>query len=157
MRSVLPIVFLIPLSLAAHAQSLPKGAASLPAAEINAMFAGKTYAFQEKGHGGEKEPIAWYLAEDGKMLGYTGNGPSYAEGTWSASDGKLCVSDQWVGAWGTNHSNDCQEWARDAAKPKIVYRAETSKGGKFARFSPKLTAGDTISPKIVALKAKLKK
>jgi hypothetical protein len=63
------------------------------------------------------------------MLGYTGNGPSHAAGTWSTSDGKLCVSDQWTGAWGTNHSNECQLWARDSAKPRVLYRSEPSKGG----------------------------
>lgn len=83
------------------------------------MFVGETYNFTEKGHKSEKESISWYLATDGKMLGYTGNGPSHAEGTWSAPDGKLCVSDQWAGAWGANHSNECQLWARDAAKPNV--------------------------------------
>ncbi|MDM9626666.1 DUF995 domain-containing protein [Rhizobium sp. S152] len=141
----------------AFAQAAPKGTAPVPAAEIKQMFAGKTYNFTEKGHKGEKEPISWYLAADGRMLGYTGNGPSHAEGTWSTADGKLCVSDQWTGAWGTNHSNECQLWARDAAKPTVLYRAEPSKGGKWAKFTPKLSGGDTITPKIEALKVKLQK
>ncbi|WP_431320016.1 DUF995 domain-containing protein [Rhizobium sp. YTU87027] len=156
MRSI-SLVLLMALPAVAHAQALPKGATPLSAAEINAMFAGKTYSFQEKGQDGKMKPIAWYLGEGGKMLGYTGNGPSYAEGTWSASDGKLCVSNHWEGSWGTSQSNDCQAWAHDQGKSQTVYRAETSKGGKYAKFSPKLSDGDTISQKIDALKAKLKK
>ncbi|MBX5189338.1 DUF995 domain-containing protein [Rhizobium sp. NZLR3b] len=157
MRSTFTIALILSLPALGHAQTLPKGTSSLSSSEISTMFSGKTYSFQEKGKNGKMTPIAWYLGEDGKMLGYTGNGPSYAEGTWSASDGKLCVKNRWVGSWGTSDSSDCQEWAHETAKTQATYRAETSKGGKFEKLSPKLASGDTISPKIAALKAKLKK
>jgi hypothetical protein len=47
-------------------------------------------------------------------------------------------------------------WAQDAANRKVLYRAEPSKGGKWAKFTPKFSGGDTITPKIEALKVKLK-
>lgn len=157
MRPIIALAVLAAVPTMVLAQAAPKGAAPIPAAEIKEMFSGKTYNFTEKGHKGEKEPISWYLGADGKMLGYTGNGPSHAAGTWSTADGKLCVSDQWAGAWGTNHSDECQLWARDTAKPKVLYRAEPSKGGSWTKFTPKLSSGDTITPKIEALKVKLAK
>lgn len=157
MRALTTIAVLAAFPAVALGQAVPHKSTPIPAAEIKEMFAGKTYNFTEKGHKGEKEPISWYLAADGKMLGYTGNGPSHAEGTWSASDGKLCVSDQWAGAWGTNHSSECQLLARDAARPNVLYRSEPSKGSKWTKFTPNFSNGDTISKNIEALKVKLSK
>ncbi|EJJ26234.1 DUF995 domain-containing protein [Rhizobium sp. CF142] len=100
MRPMIALAVLAAVPTVALAQAAPKGTTPIPAAEIKEMFSGKTYNFSEKGHKGEKEAISWYLGVDGKMLGYTGNGPSHAAGTWSTSDGKLCVSDQWTGGLG---------------------------------------------------------
>ncbi|TIS49133.1 DUF995 domain-containing protein [Mesorhizobium sp.] len=140
----------------ALSETMPKGAAPVTSADISSMFEGKTYTFKEKAQNGKTVNISWFLGADGKMLGYTGNGPSFAVGTWTASDGKLCVSNKWKGSWGESTSGDCQLWARDTKNPKKLYRAEISKGGDYTAYKPSLKAGDSISKEIEALKRKLK-
>ena len=76
----------------ALSETMPKGAEPVTSADISSMFGGKTYTFKEKAQNGKTVNISWFLGSDGKMLGYTGNGPSYAVGTWKASDGKLAGS-----------------------------------------------------------------
>lgn len=143
-------------TIPALSETMPKGAAPMTSADISSMFGGKTYTFKEKGANGKAVNISWFLSTEGKMLGYTGNGPSYAVGTWTASDGKLCVSNKWKGSWGESTSGDCQLWAGDTKNPKKLYRAEITKGGDYTAYKPNLKLGDSISMEIEALKKKLK-
>ena len=142
----------------ALAETLPTGAKPLAQADVTALFAGKTYSFKETHDDGKSfTAVSWFLGADGSMLGYAQIGPSFATGTWTASDGKLCVSNTWAGSWGQAQSSDCQLWAADEKSPKKLYRAEISKGGDYAAFKPVLANGDAIAGKIDALKKKLGK
>ena len=141
----------------ASAETMPAGAKSMTADEIKALFAGKTYGFKEVGKDGVTRDVSWYLASDGSMLGYAQNGPSFASGTWNASEGKLCVSTTWTGSWGTGQANDCQSLAEDEKSSKKLYRAETSKGKDFVAFRPTLHDGNSITASIDALRKKLGK
>ena len=143
-------------TIPALSEKMPKGAEPIPSSDISTMFGGKTYTFKEKAKNGKSVSISWFLGTDSKMLGYTGNGPSYAVGTWTAGDGKLCVSNKWKGSWGESASSDCQLWARDTKNPKKLYRAEIAKGGDYAAYNPNLNAGDSVSKEIDTLKSKLK-
>lgn len=154
--SILSALIVSFATIPALSETMPKGAAPVASADISSMFGGKTYTFKEKAANGKTVNISWFLGTDGKMLGYTGNGPSYAVGTWTASDGKLCVSNKWRGSWGESASGDCQLWARDTKNPKKLYRAEISKGGDYIAFKPNLKAGDSVSNDLEALKKKLK-
>lgn len=146
------VLFTMVAALPVQAQSLPSNSSAIPAAALSAMFSGKTYAYQEA-HGSKKSMVSWYLATDGSMTGFAESGPSFASGTWTLTDGKLCVSDKWVGSWGESNSNDCQLWAVNGKK---LYRAIVGKGD-YAAFSPKLQNGDTIAGKISELRKKLNK
>jgi len=146
------------LSAPALAQTAPGGAKPIASADLTAMFGGKTYTFKETHDGGKKfTSVSWFLGADGSMLGWAESGPSFATGTWNASDGKLCVSNSWAGSWGQTQSNDCQLWAADEKNPKKLYRAEISKGSDYAAFTPSLSNGDIIAGKVDALKKKLGK
>ena len=144
-------LFMIAFSNVAFAQTPRAKSVAIPAADLTSTFAGKTYAFKEKK---KHTNIRWYLSADGKMTGYADDGPSFASGSWTVTDGKLCVSAHWAGSWGEGDSTDCQAWSRDEQNPKKTYRAELDKGGDFAPLTPQLADGDTISAKIAALKKK---
>jgi hypothetical protein len=133
---------------------LPATAKPMPAADIQKAYSGKT----STGPGGQV-----YWAPDGTAMGYSRMYQVFGDGTWEATDGKICYHITWQGMRSGHVPytlNNCYGYMIDS---KTIYNMFTSdklansiKGwssgpGDLSNLAP----GNTIIDAYSALKARI--
>lgn len=145
-------------TLAARAyDKLGPKAVAVPAADLQAAYAGKTIIWPD--HSGSV-----YWAADGTAVGYSQKSQAIGDGTWTASDGMVCYDIVWMGIKPGDKPyplKNCFHYRRDG---KTYYNQFTSdkmkshtgwwKGkGDLALLKP----GNLIQKQYDQLKAKMPK
>lgn len=118
------------------------------------MYSGKTWVWKDGGG---------YFAPDKRFIAWTGSKSkgSYARGTWSVSDGRICTKAEWVSSSGTHPAKVCFE---HRLQKHIMYQRKNP-GGKWYIFrhakllksdeAAKLRRGDLASRHVRRISAAL--
>jgi hypothetical protein len=134
---------------------LPTTAKPMPAADLQKAYAGKTAVWKDG---------AVYWAPDGKAIGVTPNNASAGDGTWEATDGKVCYHITWMGIKPTDTPyplNNCFGYMIDGKHVFHQFTSDKMKsdtgwwGGKSDLTA--LKTGNTIQSRYDAIKAKMPK
>lgn len=139
-------------ALAKNSGKLPKGATPLTAAEVHALYDGKSINWK---------PAVALWRPDGTVIGYypVKGQESFADGTWTVKDNEWCYHMEWRGKDKTKPpyvEDACQTLHHAGKKLWVVNTKDQDKyqGDVWTGLEKKLTSKDLVTAKYTALKAK---
>ena len=135
-------------SLPAQADSLPKTAEKLTAAQAKALYAGKSSNWEKS---------RAYFAPDGTVSLFKKDKTVWAEGQWTVNGNKVCMSVNWHDLKDKSQGkhSDCWLWYRDGKRYLTLWSGEKDKTNGYWDGELKMLAkGDKVTKTVAALKAK---